>query len=232
VLQQYLFAPAGMTSSTAVQTARPIDNLASSYYPDLVGVRLAPLKNLSFLVGAGSAYSTARDLLGMTRAAVTSKLGEAVQKGRLVDRDLIAWSGRTVGYRSFISVDRKADMTVIFAGNLAAGAIDLMQRDLPRLLAGQSVAAPERLALRPLQLDASDLRKFLGTYAIAGAEITASIEPPVLYLGERAMAPIAPDMFFSLQDYGELKAVFDERHAVSRFDWTVQGRTLEAMKKN
>lgn len=45
LLQQYLFAAAGMKSSTAIQTARPIGNLAPSYYPDLIGVRRAALKD-------------------------------------------------------------------------------------------------------------------------------------------------------------------------------------------
>ena len=62
LLQEYVFTPAGMTDSVDFEGDAIIERRAQDYYLSPNGLVNVPLKNYSFLVGAGSVYGTARDV--------------------------------------------------------------------------------------------------------------------------------------------------------------------------
>src|SRR5678816_3895048 len=97
LLRHQLFEPLGMTRTFHPDSRRIVPGRALSYIPGLAGIENAPLKDMSFLAGAGSVYSTARDLLRFVLACVSGALGEerravAVQGGHL------DWNGSSNGY--------------------------------------------------------------------------------------------------------------------------------------
>ena len=61
-MQEYVFTPAGMTDSVDFEGDAVIESRAQDYYLSPNGLVNVPLKNYSFLVGAGSVYGTARDV--------------------------------------------------------------------------------------------------------------------------------------------------------------------------
>jgi CubicO group peptidase (beta-lactamase class C family) len=61
LLEEYVFRPAGMTDSVDFEGDAVIERRAQDYYLSPSGLVNVPLKNYSFLVGAGSVYGTARD---------------------------------------------------------------------------------------------------------------------------------------------------------------------------
>lgn len=62
LLQEYVFTPAGMNDSVDFEGDTIIERRAQDYYLSPNGLINVPVKNYSFLVGAGSVYSTARDV--------------------------------------------------------------------------------------------------------------------------------------------------------------------------
>ncbi|NNF00658.1 MAG: alpha/beta fold hydrolase, partial [Pyrinomonadaceae bacterium] len=62
LLKEYVFGPAKMNNSTDFDSAKIIRNAASCYLLETEGYSAAPYKDYTFLVGAGSVFSTARDI--------------------------------------------------------------------------------------------------------------------------------------------------------------------------
>ena len=78
LIRDRLFAPLGMAHSTHANARTLLPLRAASYVPGLHAIENAPLKDSSFLVGAGSIWSTARDLHRLLRAVASHRLGEGV----------------------------------------------------------------------------------------------------------------------------------------------------------
>src|SRR5215208_4708865 len=76
LLQEYVFTPAGMTDSVNFEGDAIMERRAQDYYLSPNGLVNVPLKNYSFLVGAGSVYSTARDVYRFADAVMDEKYGE------------------------------------------------------------------------------------------------------------------------------------------------------------
>ena len=72
-----LFDPVGMSQSLHTDSRALLAGRASSYVPGIEGLENAPLQDLSALVGAGSVWSTARDLHRLVQAIVTGALGDS-----------------------------------------------------------------------------------------------------------------------------------------------------------
>src|SRR5262249_17419481 len=73
--EERLFAPLGMTHSAHADSRALLPGRACAYVPGPHGIENAPLQDLSALVGAGSVWSTARDLHRFVAAVRAGRLG-------------------------------------------------------------------------------------------------------------------------------------------------------------
>ena len=132
-----------MTRSRHADNRSILAGRAAAYVPGPRGVENAPLQDLSALVGAGSVWSTARDLHRFVEAIVSGRLGQGprlsfVRQGRL------DFNGRTGGFKAWALYDSVTRTEAIFAGNVATGAPDWLKRDILRLAAGEAAKPPVR----------------------------------------------------------------------------------------
>ena len=230
LIQRNVFAPVGMTHSAHADQRQLLAGRASSYLPRADGLINAPLKDLSFLVGAGSVYSTPHDLHLLIQAIVSGRLGEAVKRALLRPTGL-SWNGITNGFRAFAEYDSTDEVEVIFAGNLQTGAADLLRRDVPRIVKGEEVATPARLAIKPVELPVNTLERYTGTYETRpGSTIELTVEDGQLWASGWLLIPTSETTFFSPQDYAEVAVVFDAQGAVERLDWAPPGNNWPCPK--
>jgi hypothetical protein len=118
---------------------------------------------MSFLVGAGSVYSTPRDLHRMMQAVLNNRLGETAKTALLKDKGF-DWNGISNGFRAFADYDKETGFQVIFAGNFHLGSADRIRENLPRLLAGEIVPPPEPPKVTPMPVDVATLERYEGTF--------------------------------------------------------------------
>ena len=76
LLDEYVFTPAGMKDSVDFNGEKIMERRAQDYLLGSAGFINAPLKDYSFLVGAGSVFSTARDVYKFGEAVIDGKYGE------------------------------------------------------------------------------------------------------------------------------------------------------------
>jgi CubicO group peptidase (beta-lactamase class C family) len=219
VLQERIFQPTGMTRSLHPEPPHLIPDRASSYIPAPHGVLNAPLKDMSFLVGAGSVFSTPRDIHAMIRGLLEDRLGETAKAALLRDNGL-RWNGITNGYRAFADYHSDTGVEVIFTGNLHSGAADRVRRDLPKIVAGEEIPTPERLDVEAVEVDEPVLLGYEGIYeSDRGQKFTLRLQSGALFAGNRLLVPTSKTTFYSLQDYGRVNVIFDDDGNVERLDW-------------
>ncbi len=225
LIAERIFGPAGMTKSTDATRAGLLRGRARSYvmWPD--GVRNAPLKDLSFLVGAGSVYSTPRDLHRLVEAARAGQLGDAARE-QVTARPRVSWNGSTNGFRAFLVSDNASGLTVALASNVMTGALDRIQADVPRLAAGEPVTPPARLVLKRAPLADAQLAAYAGTYLFGSTPFTLTVTEGVLVSSGRVLVPNGDRTFLSLADYATVTVVTRPDGTVERLDWPAGDRVL------
>jgi CubicO group peptidase (beta-lactamase class C family) len=228
LVQKLVFEPVGMTHSAHADSRALLPGRASSYVPAADGgIRNAALQDLSFLVGAGSVYSTADDLARLVRAVRTGALGEGA-KLSFVRESGITWNGSTSGFRAFADWHAESDVTVVFTGNLQSGANDLLRTDVPRVAAGESVAPPTVPNVIPVDVPPETLRKWEGLYELRpGSPLRVHVgNDGALYVNDWVLVPTGERRFWSPQDWGTVEVVLDEAGTPTRLDWTVGGEAF------
>lgn len=219
VLERRIFRRAGMEHSVHPGFHRLVPGRASSYTPTVGGVRNTELKDLSFLVGAGSVYSTAGDLHRLIGALLSGSLGQAAQTALLREEGL-RWNGITNGYRAFADYHKDTGIEVIFTGNLHTGAVDRLRQDLPRIVAGEALARPAAPRFDAVRLDEGVLRRYEGRYeSEQGQSFAMRVREGELFAGDRLLVPTSESTFYSLQEYGRVNVIFGEAGQVERLDW-------------
>jgi hypothetical protein len=218
-LQHYLCRPAGLERTGHHDSRGIVPDRARGYFAGAEGPVNAPLQDLSFLVGAGSVVSTPRDLHRLIRAIVDGTLGPVVP-GALMREQGMSWNGVTNGFRAFAQYDKDDDTEVIFTGNLLTGAADGIQRDVPRILAGEEVAPPSPLGLTFVEADEDAMRRAEGHYANdEDKEFDLQLRHGQLWFGQWPLLSLGPATYFSMQDYARVELVTDEAGAVTSLDW-------------
>ena len=224
LLQRTVFAPAGMTHSLHTDSRAIVPARASSYLPGADGgITNARLKDLSYLVGAGSIYSTTRDLQRMLTAVREGLYGPGAQSS-FIDETGIDWNGVTNGFRAFADWHKKSDVTVVLTANLQTGAANSIRRDVPLIAAGQSVPLPVLPAIDPIEVDVDVLRRWQGTYELRpGSPLRVHLDGDALRVNDWVLVPTGERRFFSPQDYAEVVVVLDDAGRPERLDWYVNG---------
>jgi CubicO group peptidase (beta-lactamase class C family) len=208
LLQEYVVKP------VAARTVRHLDHRvllpgrATSVVPAGASVINAPLRDLSFLVGAGSVYTTPRDIFAVMQGLIRGTYG-TVARGALVRPTGLSWNGVTNGFRAFADWRPSDSLSVLFFGNSHVGAIDMLRRDIPRLAKGERVQAPVIPAIAPVSLSAAQRGRLSGDYDTGGGEVSkvTFLTPSLMLFGDRALLAMSDSTFFSTADYATVTFV-------------------------
>lgn len=218
LLDELVLSPAGAAHSLVPMGRRPIPGRAVAYLRGGAGPITAPYADLSFLVGAGSVFSTPRDLFRILRTLVTGGYGEPVRRA-LAEGGEVGWHGFTYGYRAFVDYRVADSVAVIFAGNLFTHAADLIRRDVPTIVAGHAVAPPAMPQVHAVTLPPETRRAIEGIYqwrpGAPDSEEELRFDPTgtQALLGGWVLIPLSPDSFF-----------LPEHYAVASLDRTADGK--------
>lgn len=87
-----------MADTSDAGTRAILERRASSYYFDSDGSVNAAPSGISYLVGAGSVYSTPRDLYAIQRALLAGNLGKRAQELLVREGGSLRWNGLANGY--------------------------------------------------------------------------------------------------------------------------------------
>ena len=202
LLDEYVFTPAGMADSLTYNGEMVIERRAQDYYPSPDGVINVPLKDYSFLVGAGSVFGSARDLCKFAIGVVGGKYGDAA-KASLVTNGVLTGSGSTNGHRSYIEIAVDKKYGYMIAANMS-GAFDTIGQGIKEILRGNELTAKFRPTPKIVSNANKDPNDFLGHYRRTdGVEVNIVNRNGALYAGDIKLYPIRPDCFFEYRFFGE-----------------------------
>ncbi|MGQ0702004.1 MAG: serine hydrolase domain-containing protein [Gemmatimonadales bacterium] len=219
LLQEHVARPAGARIVRHVDRRERLPGRALSVIPIGDGVINAPFRDLSFLVGGGSVYSTPRDIFTVMQGVLSGRYG-AASRSALLRPNGLAWNGITNGYRAFADWHASDSLAVLFFANAYTGAIDLIRRDLPRIARGEIMPTPKIPRVTAVVLSEFARARIAGQYDVAGITATAAFASPRLLLfGDRALLPISDSVFFCTADYAEVTFASDSTGAVRQIEW-------------
>ena len=227
LLRERIFGPLDMTRSGHADSREIVSGRAAAYVPGPHGIENAPLQDFSALVGAGSVWSTARDLRRFVDAVRGKRFGEGprqswVRGGRL------DFNGRTGGFKAWAVWDSTSGIEAIFLSNLATGAPDQLKRDILDLAAGRPVKPPGLPAPAKAVPSAEELKRWEGVYQIEnGPRLELRVRDGALYSNDWVLLPLADGAMFSPRDYGIVRSVAGNNGRIARLEW-VQGRDTYA----
>ncbi len=218
LLQEYVFMPAGMTDSIDFDGEAVIERRAQDYYLSPNGLVNVPLKNYSFLVGAGSVYGTARDVYKFGNAVLDGKYGEGV-KTNLLGQTTLSGSGSTNGHRSYFEIERNKQYGFVILAN-SAGVFDLISRGLLEILQGKEVAVRSFTIPQIIPNPNKNLAEFLGHYKREdGSEAEVVFRNGFLYSGDIKLYPTKTDCFFEYRFFGDVCFLRDQSTKIKEIKW-------------
>ena len=231
LLEQYVFRPAGLTDSVEFDSEHPMSRRAQEYLllPD--GWIDAPLKDYSFLVGAGSVYSTARDVHRFGRAVLDGRFGDTA-RSELARNGVYVGSGRTNGHRAFARLDDPKGYGFVLLSNLSSGAFDVLSTNLSDLLEGCEPSIRDFAVPTLTELPAKKLMDYLGTYDRAdGGKFELEIDDRGLHSGEIRLYPVGDDRFFDFSFFGDVRFPRDAAGSVNAIVWKGAGYELRGTRR-
>jgi CubicO group peptidase (beta-lactamase class C family) len=218
LLNEYVFTPAGMTDSVDFQGDEIIERRAQDYYLSPNGLVNVPLKNYSFLVGAGSVYSTGRDVYRFAEAVLDGKYGENV-KTALLGQTNFSGSGSTNGHRSYFEFARDKKYGYVVLAN-SAGVFDLISHGVLEILQGKEVAVKSFTVPKIIPNPNKDLTEFLGKYKRSdGGETEVVLRNGYLYSSDIKLYPTKADCFFEYRFFGEACFIRDASAKIKEIKW-------------
>lgn len=219
LMRSLVFEPAGMEQTQDGNGRDVIADRAEPYFLGPHGLEHAAPKDLSFLVGAGSVLSTPRDLHRLQRAILGGKLGPSVKQSFTASGPL-RWYGSTNGFVSFADFDASTHVHVIFTANLSSGVLNEIRRELPRLIAGETVAPLTIPKLEAADVDVEEYAPAAGDYrASSGTEFTLRIHGGRVFAGEAPLVPRGAHELFAPTDYGVVKLEHGTDGDPDRITW-------------
>ncbi|MFG0316723.1 MAG: serine hydrolase [Planctomycetota bacterium JB042] len=222
LLREHVFEAADMTRS--VDSIDLVDDdHARAYRWTPTGLVPSEEKDLSFLVGAGSVWSTARDLFRLQRAILSGRLGETV-RANTVRNGGLAWNGVTGGFRAFADFHRRTGVTIVWVGNVQTGAADRMRKGLAWIVDGDEPEPADVPTCDPVAVADETLSRYTGAYELRpGSTLDVRPDGGRLRVNDWLLFPTSATTFFSPQDYGTVTVVLDEDGAPIRLDWENDG---------
>lgn len=225
LLSEYVFAPAGMTDSLDSPVDSIIERRALDYMLDRGGVYNAPLKDYSFLIGAGSVYGTAGDLIKFGEAFGRDIYGPA-SKLRYVTNGVFESTGSTNGHRANVKVDDSKKYSYAVLSNLGSGAYDEIVGALDKILAGTPAGTPVIPDPKLAAWTLADYQPYLGKYSNNGGEPTdMTLRNGSLYFQELKLSPLGNGCFYNFRFYGDVCAVRNPEGKITHMDWKSNGFT-------
>jgi CubicO group peptidase (beta-lactamase class C family) len=227
LVRERVLAPAGLEHTVpSAGLAQDLPGRAESYLPGASGVEQAPRKDLGFLEGAGSMWSTARDLQRLAGAVLDGTFGADV-RADLLRRGRLEWSGSTNGFFSYLDHDSAGGTTVVFVGNLQTGAPAILRFAVRGLLAGREVKPIEvphpEIVIVPLAL----LRPCEGRYDVPGNPgLPVEIRHGMLWADDRPLRATSDTTFYCPTDYSRISVARDPTGAVRGLNWMIGPRSL------
>ncbi len=231
LLAEHVLRPAGMEETSDAGTRAILERRASSYYFDTGGLLNAPPADVSYLVGAGSVFSTPRDLMALQRALLAGELGRRAREALVRESGNLGWNGLANGYRAFADYDAATGVSVVLASNLISGALDKIRSALPKIAAGEEVPVPAPINAAAVNVDPEILQSYQGAYELRpGRNLELRVVGGRVQMNDWLLIPTSETTLFSPQDYAEIEVVFDESGEVERLDWTTGGQTYPLPK--
>ncbi|HSK71134.1 MAG TPA: serine hydrolase domain-containing protein [Pyrinomonadaceae bacterium] len=231
LLQEYVFTPAGMTDSVDFNGEMIMERRAQDYFLSPNGYVNARLKDYSFLVGAGSVFSTARDVYRFGEAVLDGKYGETT-KISLVEETTLSASGSTNGHRAYLEIERNKKYGYVVLSNLP-GAFDIISQGLREILQGKEVTVKSFTIPKVIPNPNKDLTEFLGRYkrTDGGGETEIILKDDSLYTSELRLYPIRKDCFFEFRFFGEVCFIRDNSEKIKEIKWKGFNFDLTWMKQ-
>lgn len=201
-MKELVFEPLGMHSTGHVDSRTVLPDRATGYLPGRDGLAPAPFKDLSFLAGGGSFWSTARDV---------HRFGVACLEGRLLTAasweqfhalgwargETVRWNGSNGGWFSVLDLYKDSGIVSVFLGNAAMGPIAPLRFAIPQLAAGETVE-PATPAPPAAAVADSELSPLAGRYVDStGNEVEVVIERGIVWLQDSALRPLGANRFFN-----------------------------------
>jgi CubicO group peptidase (beta-lactamase class C family) len=218
LLEEHVFKPAGMTDSIDFEGDAVMERRAQDYYLSPNGLVNVPLKNYSFLVGAGSVYGTARDLYRFGEAVLDGKYGERT-KTSLPGETTLSGSGSTNGHRSYFEIARDKKYGFVVLAN-SAGPFDIISEGLRNILQGKEPAVKNFTIPKIIPNPNKDLSEFLGHYKRSdGSETEIVLRNDYLYSGDIKLYPTKTDCFFEYRFFGDVCFIRDESAKIKQIKW-------------
>jgi CubicO group peptidase (beta-lactamase class C family) len=216
LLEDIVLRPAGATHTANADRPQPGRPVGHQRGPN--GLR-PTRRDLSFLVGAGSVYSTPRDVHAIMRHLTSGLYGETA-RAALVRQNQIRWNGITDGFRAFADWDASTNISVVFAGNVFAGAADLVRRDLPRIANGEQVPLPmvPKPSLRTMAAPAR-ARFTSASFDVGSPQSVVFESDSVAAFGGWLLFVTSDSTFYSPQDYATVRVVLDATGEVEALQW-------------
>jgi hypothetical protein len=222
LLRRYVLVPAGMEETSDAGSREIMKNRAKAYFFDTAGLVNAPPGDISYLVGAGSVFSTPADLYAMQRALSAGKFGKKASAALMGENGSLSWNGSAEGYRAFADYDAGSGISLIMATNLASGAVDRIRKAVPAIAAGEVVPVPPAVNASAFDVEPGVLESYQGSYQLRpGRNLQLRVTDGRVTMDDWLLIPVARATFFSPQDYAEITVVHGDDGSVERLDWKI-----------
>jgi CubicO group peptidase (beta-lactamase class C family) len=230
LLRELVLEPAGARDSGHFDSRELVPGRAASYFAlprgsANGGYVNAPLKDTSFLVGAGSVWSTARDLHRIVRAIQAGTLGPAATAAMEAE-DGLAWNGITNGFRAFVDLHAADGLIVCWTGNLHSGGDDLLRAAVPQLARGEELAPAAAPAVALADVPRAELARVEGLYRSPSQDLELRIHAGHATCGDRVLWPTSATTFFSPADFGTVTIALDSDGKPTGLEWVGPGFRL------
>ena len=230
LLQEYVFGPADMKDSLHFNGEAVIERRAQDYFPAPDGFINAPLKDYSFLVGAGSIFSTARDVYKFGEAVLDGKYGDA-SRTFLIGKTNLSGSGSTNGHRSYLEIDLEKKYGYVLVANMS-GSFDTISQGVTEILQGKELTAKFTPTPKIIPNPNKDINEFPGHYKRTdGVEIDVIIKNDFLYAGDIKLYPTKPDCFFEYKYFGEACFIRNAEGKINEIKWKGVGFDFSWVKQ-